>query len=175
MVAGSALVLIRGREAERLASSRAARHPVAAHRAWARRECACPGSRLTERLIGKHQVCPNGVGITDDPHVRSELPSGTVTFLFTDIEGSTRLVEALGSGYVELLAEHRRLIVTPFSGEVVSSSAHRVMPSSSRSPIRKTLWSLPRTRSRRSPRAPRGCGWGYIRAIRCSPTRDTRG
>lgn len=39
-----------------------------------------------------------------------ELPSGTVTFLFTDIEGSTRLVEALGSGYVELLAEHHRLI-----------------------------------------------------------------
>jgi predicted ATPase len=42
--------------------------------------------------------------------VRSELPSGTVTFLFTDIEGSTRLVEALGSEYVELLAEHHRLI-----------------------------------------------------------------
>ena len=39
-----------------------------------------------------------------------DLPSGTVTFLFTDIEGSTRLVEALGSGYVELLAEHHRLI-----------------------------------------------------------------
>jgi predicted ATPase len=42
--------------------------------------------------------------------VRHDLPSGTVTFLFTDIEGSTRLVEALGSRYVELLAEHRRLI-----------------------------------------------------------------
>jgi predicted ATPase len=42
--------------------------------------------------------------------VLPELPSGTVTFLFTDIEGSTRLVEALGSGYVELLAEHHRLI-----------------------------------------------------------------
>ena len=42
--------------------------------------------------------------------MRPELPSGTVTFLFTDIEGSTRLVEALGNGYVELLAEHRRLI-----------------------------------------------------------------
>jgi predicted ATPase len=42
--------------------------------------------------------------------VRPELPSGTVTFLFTDIEGSTRLVSELGSGYVELLAEHRRLI-----------------------------------------------------------------
>lgn len=37
-----------------------------------------------------------------------ELPSGTVTFLFTDIEGSTRLIDELGEeGYVEALTEHR--------------------------------------------------------------------
>jgi predicted ATPase/class 3 adenylate cyclase len=41
---------------------------------------------------------------------RSELPSGTVTFLFTDIEGSTRLLEKLGDDYVDALAEHRRLL-----------------------------------------------------------------
>ncbi len=34
-----------------------------------------------------------------------ELPSGTVTFLFTDIEGSTRLVQRLGDGYAAILAE----------------------------------------------------------------------
>jgi len=35
------------------------------------------------------------------------LPSGTVTFLFTDIEGSTRLLHELGAeGYAEALAEH---------------------------------------------------------------------
>jgi len=39
-----------------------------------------------------------------------ELPTGTVTFLFTDIEGSTRLLEELGSRYVETLAEHRRVV-----------------------------------------------------------------
>ena len=40
-----------------------------------------------------------------------ELPSGTVTFLFTDIEGSTRLIEARGEeDYVEALAEHRRVL-----------------------------------------------------------------
>jgi predicted ATPase/class 3 adenylate cyclase len=39
-----------------------------------------------------------------------ELPSGTVTLLFTDIEGSTRLLERLGSEYEQVLAEHRRLI-----------------------------------------------------------------
>jgi predicted ATPase/class 3 adenylate cyclase len=38
------------------------------------------------------------------------LPSGTVTFLFTDIEGSTRLVQSLGDGYDDLLAEHCRII-----------------------------------------------------------------
>jgi predicted ATPase len=39
------------------------------------------------------------------------LPSGTVTFLFTDIEGSTRLLEKLGEeAYAQALAEHRRVI-----------------------------------------------------------------
>ena len=36
-----------------------------------------------------------------------QLPSGTVTFLFTDIEGSTKLLAELGAGYEEALAEHR--------------------------------------------------------------------
>ena len=39
-----------------------------------------------------------------------ELPTGTVTFLFTDIEGSTRLLQELGDGYAEVLAEHRRAL-----------------------------------------------------------------
>jgi predicted ATPase/class 3 adenylate cyclase len=36
------------------------------------------------------------------------LPTGTVTFLFTDVEGSTRLLQEHGDGYAALLAEHRR-------------------------------------------------------------------
>jgi predicted ATPase/class 3 adenylate cyclase len=36
--------------------------------------------------------------------------AGTSTFLFTDIEGSTRLVQALGDRYGALLDEHRKLI-----------------------------------------------------------------
>jgi predicted ATPase/class 3 adenylate cyclase len=39
-----------------------------------------------------------------------ELPSGTVTLLFTDIEGSTRLLERVGSEYEQILSEHRRVI-----------------------------------------------------------------
>jgi predicted ATPase len=43
--------------------------------------------------------------------VRDELPTGTVTFLFTDVEGSTRLLHELGAeGYADALAEHRRVI-----------------------------------------------------------------
>jgi predicted ATPase/class 3 adenylate cyclase/DNA-binding CsgD family transcriptional regulator len=38
------------------------------------------------------------------------LPGGAVTFVFTDIEGSTRLVKALRERYAQVLAEHRRLV-----------------------------------------------------------------
>ncbi len=43
--------------------------------------------------------------------MRDDLPSGTVTFLFTDVEGSTRLLRELGAeAYAETLAEHRRVV-----------------------------------------------------------------
>ena len=43
--------------------------------------------------------------------MRSDLPTGTVTFLFTDVEGSTKLLHELGAeGYAAALAEHRRVI-----------------------------------------------------------------
>ena len=42
------------------------------------------------------------------------LHGGTVTFLFTDIEGSTKLLERLGDGYAAVLSEHRRLIREAF-------------------------------------------------------------
>lgn len=40
----------------------------------------------------------------------SGLPRGTVTFVFTDIEGSTLLVQKLGDGYPSVLADHNQLI-----------------------------------------------------------------
>ena len=43
--------------------------------------------------------------------VRRELPAGTVTFVFTDVAGSTRLLGELGTeAYAEALAEHRRSV-----------------------------------------------------------------
>ena len=38
------------------------------------------------------------------------LPAGTVTFLFTDLEGSTRLLQHLGDRYAAILQEYRRLL-----------------------------------------------------------------
>ena len=41
----------------------------------------------------------------------ADLPTGTVTFLFTDVEGSTKLLHELGAeAYADALAEHRRKI-----------------------------------------------------------------
>jgi predicted ATPase len=43
-----------------------------------------------------------------------DLPTGTVTFLFTDIEGSTRLLDELAGRYADALAEHRRVLRRAF-------------------------------------------------------------
>jgi predicted ATPase/class 3 adenylate cyclase len=45
----------------------------------------------------------------------AEAPTGTVTLLFTDIEGSTRLLHRVGDAYAGLLAEHRRLLDEAFA------------------------------------------------------------
>jgi len=53
-----------------------------------------------------------------DPRVRPDLPTGTVTFLFTDVEGSTKLLEEIGDeAYADALAEHRRVIRDSCSAE----------------------------------------------------------
>ncbi len=48
--------------------------------------------------------------------MRRDLPAGTVTFLFSDIEGSTKLLHELGpEGYGAALAEHRRALRDAFA------------------------------------------------------------
>jgi predicted ATPase/class 3 adenylate cyclase/Tfp pilus assembly protein PilF len=44
----------------------------------------------------------------------ASLPTGTITFLFSDIEGSTRLLQRLGDRYAGVLAEHRALLRSAF-------------------------------------------------------------
>src|SRR5438067_518108 len=52
------------------------------------------------------------------------LPKGTVTLLFTDIEGSTRLLQQVGERYTDLLEEYRQLLRAAFgrwNGNVVDT------------------------------------------------------
>src|SRR5512133_2439993 len=44
----------------------------------------------------------------------AELPRGTVTFVFTDIEGSTRLLARLRGRYAGVLAQHQRVLRAAF-------------------------------------------------------------
>ena len=57
------------------------------------------------------------------------LPTGTVTYLFTDIEGSTRLLQQLKNAYADVLVECRRLIRTAVqegSGQEVDTEGDAV-------------------------------------------------
>src|SRR3954465_12818068 len=50
--------------------------------------------------------------------MRQDLPRGTVTFLFTDVEGSTRLLRQFGpERYAQALADHRRVLRDAFVAE----------------------------------------------------------
>lgn len=51
------------------------------------------------------------------------MPTGTVTFLFSDIEGSTRLVQTLGDDYPELLDQPSVCCEGPSQKVEVSSAA----------------------------------------------------
>lgn len=72
-----------------------------------------------------------------DP-VNTELPTGTATFLFTDIEGSTRLLQELGDQFQTLLDQHHRILrdaVTARDGVVVGTEGDAffvVFPSAAR-------------------------------------------
>src|SRR3954465_1871002 len=59
-----------------------------------------------------------------------DLPSGTVTLLFTGVEGSTVLVHALGAAYQKALAEHRELLrdaVASHAGREVDCRADELL------------------------------------------------
>ena len=103
------------------------------------------------------------------------LPAGTVTFLFTDVEGSTSsCTHSARSAYADALAEHRRILRDAFA---------RARRRRGRHAGRRVLHRLPH-RSRRARRGCRGdrgarragrsaCAWASTAAPRSSPTRAT--
>ena len=55
------------------------------------------------------------VGVSQYDRRMPELPAGTVTFVFTDIEDSTELLKRLGNEYPDVLSTHRRITRNAFS------------------------------------------------------------
>src|SRR5436305_11117255 len=95
----------------------------------------------------------------------TEAPTGTVTLLFTDIEGSTKLLQQAGDAYADLLARHRELLRSAFAAQGGFEAAKR---RGSRR-YRKGAPRAPRTRSRppTPPGSPSGTGDGDAGATLC--------
>jgi class 3 adenylate cyclase len=92
-------------------------------------------SRLL-RAAMKHGIMPIGF-ISAQLQPQLKLPSGDVTFLLTDIEGSTELLGRLGDQYGGLLAEMRRLVraaVRHAGGRVASARGDDVFAVFARAP-----------------------------------------
>src|SRR3712207_3366311 len=69
--------------------------------------------------MGGERMAPRGYRQDSLPEcdlmdLATPLPTGTVTFLFTDIEGSTRLLQHLGDRYGEVQDDHHRLLRAAF-------------------------------------------------------------
>jgi predicted ATPase/class 3 adenylate cyclase len=76
-------------------------------------------------LAARHAIAPEAArSVSSSPQTASTaLPTGTVTFLFTDIEGSTRLLQQLGSSqYAVVQAQQRHLL----QGVLLEHSGHEV-------------------------------------------------
>ena len=58
-----------------------------------------------------------------DTSVPRDLPTGVVTLLFTDVEGSTKLLREVDDAYAEKLHEHRRVLRSAFAAHARISSA----------------------------------------------------
>ena len=80
------------------------------------------------RAAQKHGIMPIGF-ISSQLQPQRKLPKGNVTFLLTDIEGSTQLLAHLGDSYAAVLAEVRRRVraaVRTAGGKQVSATGDEV-------------------------------------------------
>ena len=88
---------------------------------------------------------------------RTDLPAGTITFLFTDIEGSTRLVVGLGAGYPPVLERHQALLRAAFvAGTVAGPDATLTTSPGATSGAPSARAAGTRPRPRRPPAGRRG-------------------
>ena len=100
----------------------------------------------------------------------SSLPTGTVTFLFTDIEGSTRLLEQLGDRYQGILTEYRRLLRTAIEesdGQEVDTQGDACFAAfpRARDALAAAVAAQKAITAHHGPNGLYyGCGWGFIQA-----------
>ena len=149
-------------------------------RRFCARRCACASLVLcAPRLAGDGgPVCLvylAGAGRTGKGVRVAELPSGTVTFLFTDVEGSTRLWEEHPEAMKVALARHDAILrdaVAEHDGHVVKTTGdgiHAVFATAHDALDAAVAMQLGLARSRSGRRVLCGCGWG------CTPARRSTG
>jgi predicted ATPase/class 3 adenylate cyclase len=73
-----------------------------------------PGADTALPLERDSQPPAHELPLLSPPLPSRDLPTGTVTLLFTDIEGSTRLLQQVGERYTDLLDATRRLMREAF-------------------------------------------------------------
>ena len=101
------------------------------------------------------------------------LPTGTVTLLFTDIEGSTRLLHELGAAYADVLAEHRPVVrdaVARHGGVEVDTQGDAFFVAFARATDAVAAAGDAQGALAAGPSA---CAWACTRGSRSSPKRDT--
>ena len=99
--------------------------------------------------------------------IPEEQLSGTVTLVFTDIEGSTRLLDELGTdAYRDALGEHRGVVREAFARADGMKWTTRGTPSSTRSRRHRRPLTPSRRRCAASSRVRFESGWACIRAHR---------
>src|ERR1041385_3636071 len=103
--------------------ARRPRYPVFARRGGRAVECGGLENRFGRFRPTRVQIPPPPLDLRWTANARrrmivgmaSGLPTGVVTLLFTDVEGSTRLLHELGDDYGEALHEHRRRLRAAFA------------------------------------------------------------
>ena len=132
----------------------------------------------SKRARGRRAVTRSERAFPCKAEAMDERPSGTVTFLFTDIEGSTVLLRQLRDAYGDVLATHGRLLRRAFEeagGQEIDTQGDSffVAFSSPKDAVarsrRGTTLAGRRDMAGREPRSE--CGWGSTRATpRSRPT-----
>ena len=164
---------------------------VRPHRLRARTVRSCPPS--DDQHARLHRPCAPRRGPWPPPHrtgapptpsrhmIAAARPSGTVTFLFTDIEGSTALWDRSGSAMSTALETHDDVVrgaIERYQGVVFAGGGDGFAAASRRRPRRcgrRLMCSVTLARRSRYAMFPFGCASGFIQGRQTSATATTSG